>query len=133
MRCSRSVLGARRLAVGHSMTVRIPGAEPGRIATRFGEKLVCLDVGLANAPAAPRAALVVEDGAGYEWTSKGKRLLWQDQKPLKEKSKAKKNKYLNVFWLMVVLDIVRFCQKKKFKTGKWPVILLFQKECVKQS
>lgn len=74
---SLRLLGAKRMVIGHTPTESVPGGEKGRIATRFGAELVLVDAGLSEGPGGPRAALVVEDGRGYEWTPAGTRLLWK--------------------------------------------------------
>ncbi|HET9934452.1 MAG TPA: hypothetical protein VFQ35_27300, partial [Polyangiaceae bacterium] len=73
---SLRLLDARRMVVGHTPTESVPGAEKGHVATRFGGRLVLVDVGLGEGDSAPRAALVVENGRGLEWTPAKTRVLW---------------------------------------------------------
>jgi hypothetical protein len=72
-----SILGAKRMIVGHTPTHTVDASARGRIVTRFGGKLVLVDVGLAEGPEGARTALIVENGGGYEWTPEGTRRLWQ--------------------------------------------------------
>ena len=74
---SLRLLGAERMVVGHTPTASVPGGEKGRIATRFGGQLVLVDAGLSEGAEGARAALIVEDGRGYEWTPAGTRALWR--------------------------------------------------------
>jgi hypothetical protein len=69
-------LGVSRMIVGHTQTSYLPGGQLGRIAVRHDGKLVCIDVGLGRSLPSPRTALVIEGGAGYEWTPLGVRELW---------------------------------------------------------
>ncbi len=78
---SLALVGARRMVVGHTSTQHIPGGERGRIALRHGGRLVCIDVGLEDAPDSPRSVLVIEGDAGWEWTPRGARRLWTDDRP----------------------------------------------------
>jgi hypothetical protein len=71
-----SLVGARRMVIGHTNTAQLPGGERGEILTRFGGRLVCIDVGITSGPGAPRAALLVEGEAGYQWSPAGLRPLW---------------------------------------------------------
>ncbi|MGC4087319.1 MAG: metallophosphoesterase [Polyangiaceae bacterium] len=73
---SLALLGAERMVVGHTPTHTLPGGEKGRVFTRFDGRLVLVDVGLGEGEEAPRAALLVEDGKGFEWTPAGLRRLW---------------------------------------------------------
>lgn len=73
---SLQLLGVKRMVVGHTPTTSVPGGKKGQIALRFGGRLVLVDVGLGEGADAPRAALVVEQGRGLEWTPRGTRLLW---------------------------------------------------------
>lgn len=76
---SLKLLGARRMVVGHTQTVAVPGGESGRILCRHGGRLVLADVGLGQGEESPRAALVIEGACGFEWSRQGKRLLWRDR------------------------------------------------------
>jgi hypothetical protein len=70
-------LGARRLVIGHTQTQSLPSGAPGRILTRFGGRVVCVDVGLRDADPATWAALVVDGRGGREWKPTGERVLWR--------------------------------------------------------
>ena len=74
---SLALLGADRMIVGHTQTASLAGGREGRIHVQAAGRLVSVDVGLASGPEAPRAALVLEGRAGYEWTPLGTRLLWE--------------------------------------------------------
>ena len=65
-----ALVGARRLVVGHSETRTLPGGAPGRVLSRFGGRLLCVDVGLSEATA-HRAALVLAGGCAWQWTPAG--------------------------------------------------------------
>jgi len=73
---SLALVGAERMIVGHTQTASLAGGREGRIHVQAAGRLVSIDVGLASGPGAPRAALVLEGGAGYEWTPLGMRRLW---------------------------------------------------------
>jgi hypothetical protein len=70
-------LGAARMVVGHTMTQHIQGGKTGVISLRQGGKLVCIDVGLGRGTLRPCTALLIEDGAGREWTPAATRTLWR--------------------------------------------------------
>jgi hypothetical protein len=72
---SLSLLGVRRMVVGHTQTAYL-GGMPGQVLMRHQARLVCVDVGLRGGDHATRAALVMQGGEGYEWTPQGMRLLW---------------------------------------------------------
>jgi len=74
---SLDLLGARRMIVGHTMTRHIKGGKDGIIKLCQRGKVVCIDVGLGRGRPRPRTALLIEDGAGYEWTPNGTRRLWR--------------------------------------------------------
>jgi len=76
---SLALLGAKRMVVGHTPTHTLAGGHKGHIHTRFGASLVLVDVGLAEGEDAPRAALLVENGRGLEWTPEGTRVLWTER------------------------------------------------------
>ena len=78
---SLALLGADRMIVGHTQTASLAGGREGRIHVQAAGRLVSVDVGLASGPEAPRAALVLEGRAGYEWTPLGMRLLWDGARP----------------------------------------------------
>ena len=78
---SLALVGAQRMIVGHTQTASLAGGREGRIHVQAGGRLVSVDVGLASGPGAPRAALVLEGGAGYEWTPLATRLLWNEAGP----------------------------------------------------
>jgi hypothetical protein len=82
---SLALVGAERMIVGHTQTASLLGGREGRIHVQAGGRLVSVDVGLASGPAAPRAALVLEGRAGYEWTPLGTRLLWNAGSPPKQR------------------------------------------------
>jgi hypothetical protein len=82
---SLALLGAERMIVGHTQTASLAGGREGRIHVQAAGRLVSVDVGLASGPGAPRAALVLEGGAGYEWTPLGTRLLWNAGGPQKRR------------------------------------------------
>jgi hypothetical protein len=82
---SLALLGAERMIVGHTQTASLAGGREGRIHVQAAGRLVSVDVGLASGPGAPRAALVIEGGAGYEWTPLGTRLLWNAAGPQKRR------------------------------------------------
>jgi hypothetical protein len=73
---SLRLLKARRMVIGHTRTDHVPRGRLGRIALRFGGKLVCIDVGLWSGRNAPRIALLVERGQGWEWSPTSRRRLW---------------------------------------------------------
>jgi len=73
------LLGGRRMIVGHTRTSRIPGGTEGRIAVRFRQRFIGLDVGMRERHGAPLVALVVKDGIGTEWSPTGTRVLWRDE------------------------------------------------------
>lgn len=75
---SLQLLGARRMVVGHTQTKGVKGGEEGRILTLHAGRLVVVDVGLAQGPKAPRAALLIEGAKGSEWRPDGTRVLWRD-------------------------------------------------------
>jgi len=79
VRRSLALLDAERMVVGHTPT-HFAGGDLGEIRTRFGSRLVLVDVGLEQGPYGPRAALVVRRGGrtGEEWTPRGARTLWED-------------------------------------------------------
>jgi hypothetical protein len=74
---SLELLGARRMVIGHTQTAYL-GGTPGRILLRHGGRLVCVDVGLRGGDIQKRAALVIQGGAGWEWTEGGTRQLWRE-------------------------------------------------------
>ncbi|MFZ5891991.1 MAG: metallophosphoesterase [Myxococcota bacterium] len=74
---SLALLGVKRMVIGHTPTHTLKGGAKGRILTRFSNRLVLVDVSLAEGDESPRAALVVENGRGFEWSPEGMRLLWQ--------------------------------------------------------
>ena len=76
---SLAALGAERMVIGHTQTRHTDGAD-GRILSRFGGRLICIDVSLREGEGQPRAALVVEGGSGSEWTQEGRRVLWRGGK-----------------------------------------------------
>jgi hypothetical protein len=78
---SLALIGAQRMIVGHTQTASLPGGCEGRIHVQAGARLISVDVGLASGPGGPRAALVLEGDAGYEWTPLGTRLLWKAAGP----------------------------------------------------
>jgi len=69
-------LGVSRMAVGHTMTKNIPGGIDGSIALRHKGAMVCIDVGLGRGTPGPCTALLIDDGAGSEWTPTQTRRLW---------------------------------------------------------
>jgi hypothetical protein len=73
---SLALVGAQRMIVGHTQTASLAGGREGHIHVQAGGRLVSVDVGLASGPNTPRAALILEGGAGYEWTPAETRLLW---------------------------------------------------------
>jgi Calcineurin-like phosphoesterase len=73
---SLALVGTERMIVGHTPTASLAGGREGRIHVQAGGRLVSVDVGLASGPGAPRAALVIEGRAGYEWTPTAMRVLW---------------------------------------------------------
>lgn len=73
---SLAALRAERMVVGHTLTARVPDGEWGRIALRFGARLVCIDVGLGRDEDAPISALVIEGPTAHEWTPTETRHLW---------------------------------------------------------
>lgn len=73
---SLALVGAQRMIVGHTQTASLAGGREGHIHVQARGRLVSVDVGLASGPGAPRAALVLEGGAGYEWTPAETRVLW---------------------------------------------------------
>lgn len=74
---SLALIGAQRMIVGHTQTASLAGGREGHIHVQAGGRLISVDVGLGSGPKAPRAALVIEGGAGYEWTPAETRLLWK--------------------------------------------------------
>jgi hypothetical protein len=80
---SLGLVGAQRMIVGHTQTASLAGGREGRIHVQAGGRLVSIDVGLASGPAAPRTALIIEAGSGYEWTPHGTRPLWNGAGPQK--------------------------------------------------
>jgi hypothetical protein len=70
-------LGAKRMIVGHTMTRHIKGGKDGVIKLRQRGRVVCIDVGLGRGNPGPSTALLIEDGAGYEWTPNQTRQLWR--------------------------------------------------------
>ncbi|MCG8418512.1 MAG: metallophosphoesterase [Proteobacteria bacterium] len=71
---SLELLGVQRMVVGHTPTGNIPGCRSGSIAQRHGGKLICIDVGMGGSQSG--VALILEDGAGYEWSPVQTRVLW---------------------------------------------------------
>ncbi|MEM9490872.1 MAG: metallophosphoesterase, partial [Myxococcota bacterium] len=82
-------LGAKRMVVGHTQTRHVAGGEPGRIALRHDDRLVCIDVGLGCGDPSPCTALVIAAGEGREWTPDGERVLWRDRRPSQRKRQRK--------------------------------------------
>jgi hypothetical protein len=74
---SLELCGAERMIVGHTQTEGVKGGRRGEILTRFGARLVLVDVGLGSEPDDPCAALIIEGDSGLEWTPQGTRCLWQ--------------------------------------------------------
>lgn len=74
---SLSHLGAKRFVIGHTQTPHAPGGESGRILTRFGNRVACVDVGLRDAAPDTWAALVVDSRGAREWKPSGERVLWR--------------------------------------------------------
>jgi hypothetical protein len=74
---SLELCGAERMIVGHTQTEGVKGGRRGEILTRFGARLVLVDVGLGPEPHDPRTALIIEGDSGREWTPQGSRPLWQ--------------------------------------------------------
>lgn len=74
---SLALVGAQRMIVGHTQTASLAGGREGHIHVQAGGRLISVDVGLASGPNAPRAALILEGGAGYEWTPAETRRLWK--------------------------------------------------------
>ncbi len=72
-------LSARRLVIGHTQTPRLPSGARGRILTRFGGRVVCVDVGMLDADPSSWAALVVDRKGGREWKPSGERVLWESR------------------------------------------------------
>jgi calcineurin-like phosphoesterase family protein len=71
-----ALVGAKRMIVGHSQTGSLPRGQAGRILVLAQGKLIDVDVGLSEAPHAPRTALIIEGPRGLEWTPEGTRVLW---------------------------------------------------------
>ena len=59
-----SMVEARRMVIGHTMTRHAPNGRQGQILTRFKSRLVYSDVGIRGGDGQPRAALVVEGPIG---------------------------------------------------------------------
>jgi hypothetical protein len=78
---SLALVGAERMVVGHTQTASLAGGREGRIHVQAGGRLVSVDVGLGSGPGAPRTALIIEAGSGYEWTPQARRLLWNTAGP----------------------------------------------------
>ncbi|HEX2871278.1 MAG TPA: metallophosphoesterase [Polyangiaceae bacterium] len=74
---SLALVGAERMIVGHTQTASLAGGREGHVHVQAGGRLVSVDVGLASGPNAPRAALILEAGSGYEWTPAETRALWK--------------------------------------------------------
>ncbi len=72
-----SHLGAARLVIGHTQTRTVPQGEPGRILTRFENRVACVDVGMRDEDATTWAALVIDPRGAREWKPSGERALWR--------------------------------------------------------
>lgn len=70
---SLALLGAERMITGHTRTETLLGGSPGAILSRHGGRVWCADVSLGSARP---AALVIDDGGGWEWSPDGRRTLW---------------------------------------------------------
>lgn len=79
LRRSLELLGVRRMVVGHTQTSSLPGGREGEVCLLAGGRLVAVDVGLRSGKHTPRAALIVRGAAGFEWTPRGTRQLWDDE------------------------------------------------------
>jgi hypothetical protein len=72
-----SHLKAERLIIGHTQTRSVPRGEVGRILTRFGDRVTCVDVGMRDADPETWAALMVDARGAREWKPSGERALWR--------------------------------------------------------
>jgi hypothetical protein len=72
-------LGARRFVIGHTQTPSLPSGARGRILTRFGGRVVCVDVGMLDTDPSSWAALLVDPRGGREWKPSGERVLWKSR------------------------------------------------------
>jgi hypothetical protein len=79
LRRTLSLLGAKRMVVGHTQTGYVRGGALGSIHLRYVGRLVLTDVGLSDD--AQRVALIIEGASGREWTPDGQRVLWEDDTP----------------------------------------------------
>jgi hypothetical protein len=70
-------LDARRFVIGHTQTRTVPNGEVGRILTRFGNRVTCVDVGMRDEDPTTWAALVIDADGGREWKPSGERSLWR--------------------------------------------------------
>jgi hypothetical protein len=74
---SLSMIGAERMVVGHTQTASLAGGREGHVQLLAGGRLIAVDVGLASGEDTPRAALIIEDQSGFEWTPRGTTRLWR--------------------------------------------------------
>jgi hypothetical protein len=72
-------LGARRLVIGHTQTPSLPTGTRGSILTRFGGRVICVDVGMLDTDPSSWAALLVDRGGGREWKPSGERVVWKSR------------------------------------------------------
>ena len=71
-----SLLGAKRMIVGHTQTASLPRGVEGRILVVQGARLIGVDVGLTSGADTPRTALIIDGARGLEWTPHETRVLW---------------------------------------------------------
>jgi hypothetical protein len=76
LRDTLTLLGVKRMIVGHTQTGSLERGQRGRIVVLERGKLIGVDVGLAEGPDSPRTALIIAGSRGLEWTPTKTRVLW---------------------------------------------------------